>query len=99
MSKRLYLFLLLATALCSTANAAAKQPNILFIFTDDHSYKTLSCYPEALPGVNTPAMDALAKSGVRFSHAYMGAWCMPSRATMLTGRHPHGLESMRGLFL
>ncbi|GAA5133279.1 sulfatase [Prosthecobacter algae] len=95
MSKRLYLFLLLATALCSTANAAAKQPNILFIFTDDHSYKTLSCYPEALPGVNTPAMDALAKSGVRFSHAYMGAWCMPSRATMLTGRHPHGIESMR----
>lgn len=95
MSKRLYRFLLLATVLCSTANAAVKQPNILFIFTDDHSYKTLSCYPEALPGVNTPAMDALAKSGVRFSHAYMGAWCMPSRATMLTGRHPHGIESMR----
>lgn len=95
MSKRLYPFLLLATALCSAGNAAPKQPNILFIFTDDHSYKTLSCYPEALPGVNTPAMDALAKSGVRFSHAYMGAWCMPSRATMLTGRHPHGIESMR----
>jgi arylsulfatase A-like enzyme len=75
--------------------AAASRPNILFIFTDDHSYKTLSCYPEALPGVKTPAMDALASRGIRFTHAYMGAWCMPSRATMLTGRHPHGVESMR----
>jgi arylsulfatase A-like enzyme len=74
---------------------AAERPNILFIFSDDQSYKTVSCYPEALPGVRTPAIDALAKSGVRFTHAYMGAWCMPSRATLLTGRHPHGIESMR----
>ncbi len=74
---------------------AADRPNILFIFSDDQSYKTVSCYPEALPGVRTPAIDALAKSGVRFTHAYMGAWCMPSRATLLTGRHPHGIESMR----
>ena len=88
-------WLLWVVIACSAATAAPKPPNILFIFTDDHSYKTLSCYPEALPGVKTPAMDALAKSGVRFSHAYMGAWCMPSRATMLTGRHPHGIESMR----
>ncbi|MEN3940559.1 sulfatase-like hydrolase/transferase [Prosthecobacter sp. SYSU 5D2] len=90
--------LLLALVLSSAAgslSAAPKPPNILFIFTDDHSYKTLSCYLEAMPGVRTPAMDALAASGVRFSHAYMGAWCMPSRATMLTGRHPHGIESMR----
>lgn len=88
-----YLFAaLLVTAM---ASAAPKPPNILFIFTDDHSYKTVSCYDEAMPGVKTPAMDALAATGVRFTHAYMGAWCMPSRATMLTGRYPHGIESMR----
>ena len=72
-----------------------KRPNILFLFSDDQSYKTVSCYPEALPGVNTPNIDALAKSGVRFTHAYMGSWCMPSRASLLTGRHPHGIETMR----
>lgn len=89
---RILLCLLSAATL---GQAATERPNILFIFTDDHSYKTLSCYPEAMPGVKTPAIDALAATGVRFSYAYMGAWCMPSRATMLTGRHPHGIESMR----
>ncbi len=72
-----------------------ERPNILFLLSDDQSYKTLSCYPEALSGANTPALDRLARRGVRFSHAYMGAWCMPARATLLTGRHPHGIESMR----
>ena len=37
--------------------AADSRPNILFLFSDDQSYKTLSCYPEALPGVNTPHLD------------------------------------------
>lgn len=78
-----------------TALSRAERPNILFILSDDQSYKTVSCYPEALPGAHTPAIDELAKCGVRFSHAYMGAWCMPSRATLLTGRHPHGIETMR----
>ena len=96
------LFLFKTTALCflfaaASLNAAenAKRPNILFIFADDQSYKTLGCYPEALPGVRTPNIDQLAQSGVRFHSAYLGAWCMPSRATMLTGRWPHGVESMR----
>jgi arylsulfatase A-like enzyme len=73
----------------------AKKPNILFIFTDDQSYKTLGCYPESWPWVRTPNIDALAKSGVRFHGAYLGAWCMPSRASMLTGHHPHAIRSMR----
>jgi len=72
-----------------------KRPNILLIFADDQSYKTLGCYPEALPGVRTPNIDRLAASGVRFHGAFLGAWCMPSRASMLTGRWPHGVESMR----
>ncbi|MEM7394140.1 MAG: sulfatase-like hydrolase/transferase [Verrucomicrobiota bacterium] len=40
-------------------------------------------------------IDALAADGVRFTHAYVGTWCMPSRATMLTGHHQYGVESMR----
>jgi arylsulfatase A-like enzyme len=45
--------------------------------------------------VKTPNIDALAKAGVRFHGAYLGGWCMPSRASILTGRQPHGIQSMR----
>lgn len=74
---------------------AADKPNILFIYTDDQSHRTVSCYPEAYDWVRTPNIDRLAADGVRFSNAYIGAWCMPSRATLLTGHHQHGIESMR----
>src|SRR6266852_6190814 len=70
------------------------QPNILFIYTDDQSYRTVSCYPEAYPWVRTPNIDRLAKAGVRFTAAYNGSWCAPSRAAILTGRHPFGVQSM-----
>lgn len=73
----------------------AKRPNILFIFSDDQSYKTVGCYPESFPWVKTPNIDYLASQGVRFHSAYFGSWCMPSRASFLTGRLPHGIESMR----
>jgi arylsulfatase A-like enzyme len=92
-------FLLAALALFGSNEVARadspKKPNILFIFADDQSYKTVGCYPESWPWVKTPNIDALAKSGVRFRGAYLGAWCMPSRSSMLTGHHPHGIESMR----
>ena len=74
---------------------AGQRPNILFIYTDDQSHRTVSCYPEAYPWVHTPNIDALAAKGVRFTHAYVGTWCMPSRATMLTGHHQYGVESMK----
>ncbi len=82
--------------LAAAAEAPAKtRPNILFIFADDQSYKTVGCYPEAWPWVKTPNIDALARAGVRFHGAYLGGWCMPSRASILTGHHPHGIQSMR----
>ena len=91
--------LLFALALLASGSgnlaAAEKRPNILFIYTDDHSPKTLGCYPESYDWVRTPHIDALASRGIRFTHCYLGSWCMPSRATMLTGRYPHGIESMR----
>jgi arylsulfatase A-like enzyme len=71
-----------------------KRPNILFIYTDDQSYRTLSCYPEAYPWVRTPNIDRLAKIGIRFTAAYNGSWCAPSRASILTGLHPFGVQSM-----
>lgn len=95
---RLLLLPLLAFAAAIQISFAAteqKRPNILFIFADDQSYKTVRCYPESWPWVKTPNIDQLAANGVRFHAAYLGSWCMPSRASLLTGRHPHGIESMR----
>lgn len=77
------------------ADSSSERPNILFIYTDDHSYRTIGCYPESHDWVRTPSIDALAADGVRFTHAYIGTWCMPSRATLLTGHFQWGIESMR----
>ena len=88
--------LLLATPMDALASgpSAAKKPNILFIFTDDQSFRTLSCYPGAYPFAKTPNIDKLAKMGIRFEAGYFGSWCAPSRAAVLTGRHPFGVQSM-----
>ena len=96
MSMRIPLVILffVTTAMTSPLRAA-ESPNILFIYTDDHSYRTVGCYPESYPWVRTPNIDGLAARGVRFESAYIGTWCMPSRATMLTGLHQYGVESMR----
>ena len=88
-------FWLLVLVLCARTAVAESRPNILFIYTDDQSHRTVGAYDEAYPWVQTPNIDALAAQGVRFRHAYIGSWCMPSRATMLTGYHQHGIESMR----
>ena len=77
------------------AQSAEKRPNVLFIFADDQPYKTIGCYPEAPQWVKTPNIDALAASGVRFHRAYFGAWCMPSRAAMLTGLLQPAVQTLR----
>lgn len=84
-----------AAARGRVSGATPQRPNILFIYTDDHSHRTISAYPEAYPWVRTPSIDQLASRGIRFTAAYNGAWCMPSRATLLTGHHQFGVESMR----
>ncbi len=75
-----------AMVILSLTISAGQDPNILFIFTDDQSFRTVSCYPGAYNYADTPNIDRLAETGVRFEHAYIGAKCVPSRAGMLTGR-------------
>jgi len=77
------------------AAAAPPRPNILLIYADDHSAKTLGCSERAYPLAKTPHIDRLAAGGIRFRSAYLGSWCMPSRASLLTGLHPHAIESLR----
>jgi len=94
--RRVFAGLVCLSAIVACVTAQAQQrPNILFIYADDHSPKTVSCYEGAYPMARTPNIDALAAAGVRFQGAYLGSWCMPSRASLLTGHHPHAIQSMR----
>ncbi|MCC5928782.1 MAG: sulfatase-like hydrolase/transferase [Cyclobacteriaceae bacterium] len=72
-----------------------KAPNILFIFTDDQSYRSVSAYQDAYEWVNTPNIDKLADEGMKFANFFSGTWCMASRATLLTGLHSYGIQSLR----
>lgn len=74
--------------------ASAKRPNILFIYADDQSFKTLGCYGANPEWAKTPNIDRLASQGIRFERSYLGPWCMPSRASLLTGRLQHAVMSM-----
>ncbi|MBC5764657.1 arylsulfatase [Ramlibacter albus] len=64
----------------------ATQPNIVLILNDDMGYSDLGCYGGE---VQTPNLDRLAQGGIRFSQFYNTARCSPSRASLLTGLHPH----------
>ncbi len=65
--------------------SAQTQPNVVILLADDLGYKDVGCYGGP---VKTPAIDQLARDGVRFTDFYSGcAVCSPSRATLLTGRH------------
>ena len=70
---------------------AADRPNIVWIFSDDHSYQTIGAYGGRLQKLDpTPNIDRLAREGMRFDRAYVGnSICAPSRATLLTGKHSH----------
>jgi arylsulfatase A-like enzyme len=71
------------------------SPNLLVLFSDDHRADHLGITGE-LPYLQTPALDALARDGVRFDRAYVTtALCSPSRATLLTGQYAsqHGVQN------
>lgn len=69
------------------ANAiAAAQPNIIVIMADDLGYGDVSCY--GAKAVRTPAIDQLAREGVRFTSGYCSAsTCTPTRFSLLTGTY------------
>lgn len=84
-------FLLLYSFNVFTQN---KKPNIIFILADDLGYGDLGCYGSTQ--IHTPNIDALAKSGTKFTQFYAGSTvCAPSRASLMTGLHT-GHVSIRG---
>tara|TARA_Y100001934_G_scaffold280785_1_gene388473 strand:- start:1240 stop:2841 length:1602 start_codon:yes stop_codon:yes gene_type:complete len=64
----------------------SERPNILLIMNDDMGYSDIGCYGGE---VQTPNLDRLAAGGVRFTQFYNTARCCPTRASILTGLHPH----------
>jgi arylsulfatase A-like enzyme len=68
------------------APAAPRAPNVILIVADDLGRGDLGCYGQAR--IRTPALDALAQQGLRFTQAYASApVCAPSRCALLTGMH------------
>ncbi|MFW5871196.1 MAG: sulfatase [Verrucomicrobiota bacterium] len=67
------------------------RPNIVWIFPDDHAYQAIGAYGGRLEGEKlTPNIDSLARDGMTFDRCYVAnSICMPSRATLLTGKHSH----------
>jgi len=81
-----------ALAVAGLAGASGKRmqarPNILWIMTDQQVADGMGCTGN--PDLETPAMDSLAANGIRFERAYCtNPICVPSRASMMTGRMPH----------
>jgi len=70
----------------ASATAGAERPNILFILSDDLSYRDLGCYGQQ--HIETPNLDRVYNEAMRFTQAYAGACeCAPSRCSLMTGLH------------
>ena len=71
--------------------AFAERPNILFIFSDDHTWQTISAYGHPLSKVMpTPNIDRIGEEGMRFDRCLVtNSICAPSRAVVLTGKYSH----------
>jgi hypothetical protein len=63
-------------------------PNVLLIMTDDQGYGVSSTFGGVIP---TPALDRIAKAGLRYTQFHSTALCSPTRAALITGRNHHSV--------
>jgi len=99
-TRRVVLILIMSAVLAAwiptTANAESsgkttRQPNVVFILVDDLGWSDLGVQGSEF--YETPNIDRLAGNGVRFVNAYASSpVCSPTRAAILTGRHPARLH-------
>ena len=75
-------------SICALAQQNMQRPNIIYIMSDDHASKAISCYDGSIN--KTPQIDRIAKNGVKFTNCFCtNAVSGPSRATILTGQLSH----------
>lgn len=73
---------------------AARRPNILMVLSDDQSFPHVGCYGNR--DIKTPNLDRFAAQGMRFDRAYVTCpQCVPSRASIMTGRSPVAIQMTR----
>lgn len=83
--------LVLASVLLAGPAFAGPKPNVVLIVIDDLGRNDLGCYGSTYH--RTPNIDALARDGLRFDHAYAACpVCSPTRASILTGKYPARLN-------
>jgi arylsulfatase A-like enzyme len=70
----------------SSVRAKKGSPNVLLIVLDDTGFGHLGCYGSP---IETPALDGIAASGLRYNSMHTTALCSPSRSCILTGRNHH----------
>jgi arylsulfatase A-like enzyme len=90
--KKQFALLLTLILVCSTLlqaqKSSSKPPNIIVIFSDDHTQQTISAYGKSL--MQTPNIDRIAKEGMIAKNAFVtNSICAPSRAVLLTGKYNH----------
>ena len=87
--------LTILTALLALPLHAAGKPNVILIMVDDMGYSDIRAWGGE---IDTPNIDSLASNGLRFTQFYNSARCCPTRATLVTGLHPHqtGIGHMTG---
>ncbi|WP_435896176.1 arylsulfatase [Oceaniferula spumae] len=75
-------------SLCASMSIAqaAKQPNIIFIMTDDQGYGDLACHGH--PFIKTPNLDKLYSQSTRFTDYHVSPTCAPTRAGLMSGKEP-----------
>lgn len=75
-----------------STDALAGPPNFILIIADDMGAE--DCLAYGHPKIQTPNLDRLAKSGMRFDRAFLTcSSCSPSRSSMITGRYPHSTDA------
>ncbi len=71
-----------------------ERPNIILIMTDQQRYDTINAL--GFPYMETPVLDRLVKEGTSFTRCYINAAsCVPARASLFTGYHPHTTGILR----
>ena len=79
-------FYLIFLFLFSLSITESKEPNIVYIMSDELAYFELSHMGN--PYIKTPRIDQMVEEGIRFSNAYAGSpVCAPLRCNLMTGKH------------
>jgi len=69
----------------SAVQRGSSRPNIILVMADDLGYECLSCNGSS--SYQTPCLDELARTGIRFQHCYSQPLCTPSRVQLMTGQY------------